>query len=162
MPWTRSEPTPSQAPLKSRGRCREQTAGTYGRKAMVKACSRPRTAPRAGGESRSGKKIPRPRGRTGSIPVSGTTRSITVRRIAHPYVSFIDGSGHDKYPHADEVSARRAGKRSVKSGNAAIMPAPNRQADVPRHGPDQAGLSASLCRRYALRQSLAGGRGIRA
>ena len=25
------------------GRCREQTAGTYGWKAMVKACSRPRT-----------------------------------------------------------------------------------------------------------------------
>src|SRR3546814_11315678 len=26
------------------GRCREQTAGTYGRKTMVKACSRPRTS----------------------------------------------------------------------------------------------------------------------
>ncbi|WP_156487091.1 hypothetical protein [Achromobacter piechaudii] len=38
----------------------------------MKACSRPRTAPSAGGESRSGKKIPRPQGRTGSIPVSGT------------------------------------------------------------------------------------------
>ncbi len=56
------------------GRCREQTAGTYGRKARVKACSRPRTAAyaAAGGESRSGKKIPRLRGRAGSIPASGT------------------------------------------------------------------------------------------
>ncbi len=45
------------------GRCREQTAGTYGkavtRSAMVKACSRPRTPcpVQDGGESRSGKKI---------------------------------------------------------------------------------------------------------
>jgi hypothetical protein len=40
---------PSQRRAKPRserfdGRCREQTAGTYGRKTMVKACSRPRTA----------------------------------------------------------------------------------------------------------------------
>ena len=39
-----SEPTPSQAQAPSLGRCREQTAGTYGRKAMVKACSSSRTA----------------------------------------------------------------------------------------------------------------------
>jgi len=52
-----AEPSPSY----SLGRCREQTAGTYGRKAMVKACSRPRTpcVEQGGGESRSGKKIPR-------------------------------------------------------------------------------------------------------
>ena len=52
-----AEPSPSN----SLGRCREQTAGTYGRKAMVKACSRPRTPciEQDGGESRSGKKIPR-------------------------------------------------------------------------------------------------------
>ena len=40
-----TEPSPGQA---TRGRCREQTAGTYGRKAMVKACSRPRTSQIAG------------------------------------------------------------------------------------------------------------------
>jgi hypothetical protein len=39
---------------------------------MAKACSRPRTA-QAGGESRSGTKIPRPRGHAGSIPALGTT-----------------------------------------------------------------------------------------
>ena len=52
-----AEPSPSCR----LGRCREQTAGTYGRKAMVKACSRPRTpcVEQGGGESRSGKKIPR-------------------------------------------------------------------------------------------------------
>ena len=52
-----AEPSPSN----SLGRCREQTAGTYGREAMVKACSRPRTpcVEQGGGESRSGKKIPR-------------------------------------------------------------------------------------------------------
>src|SRR5690606_11083645 len=38
---------------------------------MVKACSRPRTAT-AGGEGRSGTKIPRPRGHAGSSPASGT------------------------------------------------------------------------------------------
>ena len=52
-----AEPSPGSR----RGRCREQTAGTYGRKATVKACSRPRTSRsfRAGGESRSGTKIRR-------------------------------------------------------------------------------------------------------
>ena len=33
-----AEPSPV-----AKGRCREQTAGTYSREAMVKACSRPRT-----------------------------------------------------------------------------------------------------------------------
>ncbi len=42
MPRIRVNAEPSPTPRL--GRCREQTAGTYGRKAMVKACSRPRTA----------------------------------------------------------------------------------------------------------------------
>jgi hypothetical protein len=45
-PGQQSELTPSQAP-KDRGRCREQTAGTYGGKTRVKACSRLRTPDRA-------------------------------------------------------------------------------------------------------------------
>ncbi len=43
-PGRKCELMPSQAQFRQLGRCREQTAGTYGRKAMVKACSRPRTA----------------------------------------------------------------------------------------------------------------------
>ena len=69
-----SELTPSQA-LELQGRCREQTAGTYGRKAMVKACSRLRTLPSGGGESRSRKKIRRLNRHVGSTPISGTTSS---------------------------------------------------------------------------------------
>ena len=70
----RANAEPSRGSTRVCGRCREQTAGTYGREARVKACSRPRTAAlvAAGGESRSGKKIPRLRGRAGSIPASGT------------------------------------------------------------------------------------------
>ena len=45
-PGRKSELMPSQAP-EFRGRCREQTAGTYGRKTTVKACSRLRTSHRA-------------------------------------------------------------------------------------------------------------------
>jgi hypothetical protein len=53
-----AEPSPGE----NQGRCREQTAGTYGHKAMVKACSRlrTRTIRVRGGESRSSKKIRRP------------------------------------------------------------------------------------------------------
>lgn len=66
------DPTPSQARRRREGI--EQTAGTYSRKARVKVCSRPRTpAIAGGGESRSGTKIPRPSGRAGSNPASGTT-----------------------------------------------------------------------------------------
>jgi hypothetical protein len=45
-PWMFRRPSQRRAkPRHQRqGRCREQTAGTYGRRAMVKACSRPRTA----------------------------------------------------------------------------------------------------------------------
>jgi len=73
-PGLRSELTPSQA-LEFQGRCREQTAGTYGHQAMVKACSRLRTSWLGGGESRSSKKIRRLNRHVGSTPISGTTSS---------------------------------------------------------------------------------------
>ena len=62
-----AEPSPSN----SLGRCREQTAGTYGRKAMVKACSRPRTAHALAAKAEVVRKSLAER-RAGSIPASGT------------------------------------------------------------------------------------------
>ncbi|SOY82332.1 hypothetical protein CBM2617_A180017 [Cupriavidus taiwanensis] len=71
-PWmhgirANAEPSPS-AWL---GRCREQTAGTYGREAMVKACSSPRTASALAAKAEAGRKSLAAR-RAGSIPASGT------------------------------------------------------------------------------------------
>ncbi|SPA50292.1 protein of unknown function [Cupriavidus taiwanensis] len=68
-----AEPSPS-AWL---GRCREQTAGTYGRKAMVKACSSPRTAPALAAKAEVGRKSLAAR-RAGSIPASGTKSTVAI------------------------------------------------------------------------------------
>ena len=57
------ELTPSQALRQAQGRCREQTAGTYGLQGHgegVLQTTNPLRAVRRGGESRSGTKIRRP------------------------------------------------------------------------------------------------------
>jgi hypothetical protein len=71
----RADAEPSPARL-APGRCREQTAGTYGRHGHgegVLQTTNPVTHVRRGGESRSGTKIRRPEKRVGSTPTSGTT-----------------------------------------------------------------------------------------
>ena len=86
MPAEVSEPTPSQAQTARLGRCREQTAGTYGHKAMVKACSRPRTAPCAlAAKAEVGRKSLAAR-RAGSIPASGTnSKTACSPRVVIPF-----------------------------------------------------------------------------
>src|SRR5690606_22318605 len=71
-PGPRSEPTPSQASGSPKEGVESRRRAPVAHRAKVKACSRPRTA-MAGGESRSGTKIPRPRGHAGSSPAPGTT-----------------------------------------------------------------------------------------
>jgi len=81
MPRIGANAEPSPATM---GRCREQTAGTYGRKAMVKACSRPRTAHALAAKVEVVRKSLAAR-RAGSIPASGTNqRPPLLRRPEHP------------------------------------------------------------------------------
>ena len=71
MLWHPSQRRAKPKPALRLGRCREQTAGTYGCKAMVKACSRPRTAHVLAAKAEVVRKSLAER-RAGSIPASGT------------------------------------------------------------------------------------------
>src|SRR5690606_35749618 len=70
-PWKPWFPSQRRAKPETSGRCREQTAGTYSRNGQGEGVLQTTNA-EGGGESRSGTKIPRPRGRAGSTPASGT------------------------------------------------------------------------------------------
>src|SRR5690606_14262478 len=96
-PGPRSEPTPSQASGSPKEGVESRRRAPVAHRAKVKACSRPRTA-MAGGESRSGTKIPRPRGHAGSSPAPGTIGSPFLPappriRAGHDAIAFLRKRG---------------------------------------------------------------------
>ena len=94
-PQVRANAEPSPRIERSKGRCREQTAGTYGRKAMVKACSRPRTpCSQDGGESRSGKKILRRKACRFESDLGHQFKSRLPRKAAFSFRMFDEGRDH--------------------------------------------------------------------
>src|SRR5690606_23507043 len=119
-PGPRSEPTPSQASGSPKEGVESRRRAPVAHRAKVKACSRPRTA-MAGGESRSGTKIPRPRGHAGSSPAPGT--------IGSP---FLPAPPHPRRPRRHRVFAEaRAGPRTPASPPYVIMAARHPGAPPP-------------------------------
>ncbi len=80
-PWRMLRANAEPSPKPASGRCREQTAGTYSRRARVKACSRPRTPSRAAAKAEVARKSLAAR-RAGSIPASGTSHPRHGRGVA--------------------------------------------------------------------------------